>query len=125
MFSEDQFTLLYISPHFSAGIQRTYFTHLVESPSLKLGSFFASLAWKFRRGEYICLKIPFKYVRVLSAESLHYWKKHEYEPLKRLRANAGRQEVRITVALLSVMLKGWGAWRKFKSRSIFGSRRAG
>lgn len=39
MFLEDQFMLLYISPHFSAGTQRTYFTHLVESPSLKLGSF--------------------------------------------------------------------------------------
>lgn len=51
--------------------------------------FFACLAWKFRRGEYICSKMPFKYVRVLSAESLHYWKKHEYEPLKRLGANAG------------------------------------
>lgn len=39
MFLEDQFMLLYISPHFSAGTQRTCFTHLLESPSLKLVSF--------------------------------------------------------------------------------------
>lgn len=39
MFLADQFMLLYISSHFSAGTQRMYFTHLVESLPLNWALF--------------------------------------------------------------------------------------